>query len=864
MTGDDLIRLEREVQALVDAAMECIRSDLTLAARHARRARRLADRAGSDLAIGQSERVLGHVQLLAGRARRALPHYEAAQLAFAELPAERAATAVAMLQALAYASRYARAFEVAADALSYFDSVGDTLRAARVRANLANALHRQDRLAEARVEYERALAVLEREGSPQDVAIVYRNFGVCLMGLLDFDAAQTLYARARTVFESNALTSLISEVELNQTYLLGRQGYLREALVTYRRLRDDLPEALGFELGHCLLDQADFLLHAGLWTDARLAASRAGETFARLQAGFERGKAHLLEGWSLVRLGQLREARGHLQDARRRLRQEPNRNWQALAQLAWSEWYEADGQLAAAYRAAVDADSGLASPERVAEIRHRRLRLALALPARSQPTVWLRNAMQSADVPPGLRVAYARRSPNVSAEAAEETARAALAHYDAARNAQANVHLRRAFVDAHEYDLRQCFRALRRPEDRLMTALRLKQLALAELRESPESAPPDPQLTALRAAWGQASGDARARLEADISARWREWRQALESQSWPSLTLPTVPPDACVIELLADDGALFAFTISPGAEVREVRLGSVREWRDLARYLRLQLTRRDGAAPDQARRLLAALGERLGPIVPPPGTAVAIAPDRTLGVVPWHAIPVEAEPWGERGPLTLIPSAALAVAPTPRVPANDPPCVVAAPDAMAPEIQREADAIARMFGVTVRRAFRPDAVGEPRFLHLAAHGIAREDHPLLSAMRLGEGELSVFDVLQNRLRAPLATLSGCSTGVSSGMDTSDASGFIEAFLVAGTPRVVASLWDVHDAAAVVWMEAFYAALAESPVHAAFATANRTCREQFPHPQHWAAFAVFGPVFSDDGAVGPHRVTMPQE
>src|SRR5208282_4829481 len=50
-------------------------------------------------------------------------------------------------------------------------------------------------------------------------------------------------------------------------------------------------------------------------------------------------------------------------------------------------------------------------------------------------------------------------------------------------------------------------------------------------------------------------------------------------------------------------------------------------------------------------------------------------------------------------------------------------------------------------------------------LHIATHGTYRQDNPMFSGIRLGDGYLNLYDLYQMRLSARHVTLSGCATGM---------------------------------------------------------------------------------------------------
>jgi hypothetical protein len=89
-------------------------------------------------------------------------------------------------------------------------------------------------------------------------------------------------------------------------------------------------------------------------------------------------------------------------------------------------------------------------------------------------------------------------------------------------------------------------------------------------------------------------------------------------------------------------------------------------------------------------------------------------------------------------------------------------------------------------------------------------------------------------------------LSACETqlGVLTGGD--DVVGLTRAFIYAGTPSVVASLWKVPDEETRLFMESFYEALQGGRTKAeAIQVAQQTVREKRPSPYYWAGFALTG-------------------
>ena len=133
-------------------------------------------------------------------------------------------------------------------------------------------------------------------------------------------------------------------------------------------------------------------------------------------------------------------------------------------------------------------------------------------------------------------------------------------------------------------------------------------------------------------------------------------------------------------------------------------------------------------------------------------------------------------------------------------------------------------------------------------LHLATHGVFRQDNPLFSALRLADGWLTLADVEWMDLRqASLVTLSACETGAGD-LRGGDLFGLSQAFLRAGAASLVASLWPVPDEATARLMVGFYRrrVAGESKV-AALRAAQLALMEEsaYRHPLYWAGFGLLG-------------------
>ena len=123
-----------------------------------------------------------------------------------------------------------------------------------------------------------------------------------------------------------------------------------------------------------------------------------------------------------------------------------------------------------------------------------------------------------------------------------------------------------------------------------------------------------------------------------------------------------------------------------------------------------------------------------------------------------------------------------------------------------------------------------------RIIHLATHGYFNKLNPLFSAVELEpdqteDGRLEVHEILYLRLNASLVTLSACDTALGSGYFAEvpagdEFVGLTRAFLYAGSPAVLATLWEVNDRSTLDLMRGFYQTLAKSGKAEALAEAQR--------------------------------------
>ncbi len=135
-----------------------------------------------------------------------------------------------------------------------------------------------------------------------------------------------------------------------------------------------------------------------------------------------------------------------------------------------------------------------------------------------------------------------------------------------------------------------------------------------------------------------------------------------------------------------------------------------------------------------------------------------------------------------------------------------------------------------------------------RALHLACHGAVDAGRPLQTRLLLADAPLTVLDVYRARVPCDLVVLSACESARGRVHDAEGVMGFVRAFLTAGAPRVIVSLWKVDDDATKSLMVRFYEEWrGGAGAAAALRAAQRHVASQpkWSDPKYWAAWQLWG-------------------
>ena len=150
-----------------------------------------------------------------------------------------------------------------------------------------------------------------------------------------------------------------------------------------------------------------------------------------------------------------------------------------------------------------------------------------------------------------------------------------------------------------------------------------------------------------------------------------------------------------------------------------------------------------------------------------------------------------------------------------------------------------------------------------KYLLFATHGLLKEETPMLSSVvfSLGpdpaeDGFLTAAEILNLDINADLVVLSACETGLGEIKTGEGVIGLTRAFMYAGAPSIVVSLWSVESGSTARLMEVFYEnllsgmtkseALRQAKIK--FIKGQEVMNGEnisFSHPFFWAPFILVG-------------------
>ncbi|MFB3883595.1 MAG: CHAT domain-containing protein [Thermodesulfobacteriota bacterium] len=176
------------------------------------------------------------------------------------------------------------------------------------------------------------------------------------------------------------------------------------------------------------------------------------------------------------------------------------------------------------------------------------------------------------------------------------------------------------------------------------------------------------------------------------------------------------------------------------------------------------------------------------------------------------------------------------------------------PDGSLAYADREVADISKLFGkkaIYSQKEARKDVVQNQQkgnsILHFSTHGIFDPVDSTKSYLVMFDSKLTVEEIWGLPLKGiRLTVLSACETGIGEVLSGDDVVSLENAFIYAGSPTVIATLWKVADQSTAELMSLFYQNLMKGKDKTeALTEAQRQLRERHDHPFFWAAFTVRG-------------------
>lgn len=785
--------------------------------------------------------------------------------------------------------QYAEALSCYERAMQVLAHSADAAALARIQANCANILTHINRTAEAIVLYENARAIFDAQGLAQAAAMVDANIGYLHYVSGEHSAALAALMRARQIFTAHGQALETAKCDSDLADVYRALNLYPEALehyeqaiqiferlpVEYERARAEIGRAMvrmavdqpedafaslecadtifraqknRLQRAHVLLVHAYLLRSVGRTAEACAVADTAARVLSRKR----------LHGWAA-------EARFLLADVGREAGEDVRRRFHAVIRAARHEgrgWLEcrAEHALGLYYRQRADTPRAL---------RHFRAGVAVLEQARTliapeeMHVAFLRDKLRVYEDLVGTLLARARQQDIAEALECVERSKSRLL----LERVQSTLSARHDTGTAIDLQAREKLAALR-----------------AELSRAYHHVHTFGDSEQRRAGLPQRA-DTLLSVEQAYRAALREVELADSTSNTGILGLTSVVPEdslraalrseEILLEYYTVQGSICAFVLNADSVAVHRDLAPVAEVAHAARRLRyhmLKLSMTEDYSQRHAEPLQRATQEvlrrlydlLLRPLEPQlRSERVILVPHSILHGVPFHAF-FDGERYAlDRWEFVYAPSASVwhagvrrraahADRPAGRdLPARSLLMGVPSPgiERVAAEIEQLADLLPApsVFSGTCAtlEMFRAHA-RQSHWIHLATHALYRADNPLFSGLRFTDGWLLARDLYELTLDCEMATLSACSTGAASVEPGDELFGLLRGFLAAGARTVTASLWPVDDTATAALMFHFYTCLTRGCTKAAaLREAQRDMRKSYPHPYHWAAFALFG-------------------
>ncbi|PTX63488.1 CHAT domain-containing protein [Kordia periserrulae] len=175
---------------------------------------------------------------------------------------------------------------------------------------------------------------------------------------------------------------------------------------------------------------------------------------------------------------------------------------------------------------------------------------------------------------------------------------------------------------------------------------------------------------------------------------------------------------------------------------------------------------------------------------------------------------------------------------------------------------KEAEIISKLFpsktyvGTAISKNYFLETAPKAGILHLAMHAEINTEEPGLSRLLFNKNsntddDLCLEELYALQLKADLAVLSACNTGLGKESAGRNLESFQRAFTFSGVPATVVSLWEVPDQSTSEIMEHFYSNLkvgntkSEALKNAKIHYLNKHKGTKLAQPYYWTGFVLYG-------------------
>jgi len=159
-------------------------------------------------------------------------------------------------------------------------------------------------------------------------------------------------------------------------------------------------------------------------------------------------------------------------------------------------------------------------------------------------------------------------------------------------------------------------------------------------------------------------------------------------------------------------------------------------------------------------------------------------------------------------------------------------------------------------GKKAKESYFKETAADYNIIHLATHFLIDDAQPMYSKIVLSQTEdetenglIQTYEIYNMRLNADMVVLSGCNSGLGELKRGEGLMGISRAFLYAGVPSIIVSLWPVEDESTSVLMNRFYQYLNKGyNKNRALQRAKIDLIHSKDHkrdPFYWASFVLIG-------------------